>query len=114
MEHPVSKEFSILEKNIMNISISSIRTALTTAIKNNTHPFRYFTLATVNAIGVPYTRTVVLRNIDIDLIMTICTDKRSRKILHIEQQNKVSLLFLDPIKSIQLVIQAEVQESQVG
>jgi len=85
---------------------SSIKSELQDATKLKNHPFRYVALATTDAMGIPHTRTVVLRSVDNDLNMLVYTDQRSNKIAHINHQNKVSLLFLDPKKFIQIAIQA--------
>lgn len=68
------------------------------------HPFRYFTLATLGLENIPRLRTVVLRKITDDLTLTFYTDKRSNKISHLKENNKVSLLFYHPKKLLQLQI----------
>ncbi len=69
------------------------------------HPFRYFTLATSGPENIPRLRTVVLRKVSENLMLTFYTDKRSTKIAHIEKNNKVSLLFYHPKKLLQLQIE---------
>ncbi|MEK6155135.1 pyridoxamine 5'-phosphate oxidase family protein [Flavobacteriaceae bacterium 3-367] len=69
------------------------------------HPFRYFTLGTVGLDRLARLRTVVLRKITEDLVLTFYTDKRSKKVTHIKENNKVSLLFYHPEKLLQLKIE---------
>ena len=69
------------------------------------HPFRYFTLATLGLENIPRLRTVVLRKITDDLTLTFYTDKRSKKIAHLKENNKVSLLFYHPKKLLQVQIE---------
>ncbi len=69
------------------------------------HPFRYFTFATVGLDHVARLRTVVMREVDSDLNIIFFTDKRSKKITHIKENNKVSLLLYHPEKLMQLRIE---------
>lgn len=69
------------------------------------HPFRHFTLGTVGLDRLARLRTVVLRKVNEDLILTFYTDKRSKKVTHIKENNKVSLLFYHPDKLLQLKIE---------
>ena len=68
------------------------------------HPFRFFTLGTVGLDKMARLRTVVLRNVAEDLTLTFYTDKRSKKIIHINENSKVSTLFYHPDKMMQLKI----------
>ncbi len=74
------------------------------ALKNKKHPFRYFTLATVGFNSTPRLRTVVLRAIDKDLNMMIYTDRRSKKVTHITENTKVSMLFFNVEKQLQVTV----------
>ncbi len=69
------------------------------------HPFRYFTLATVGLDKMARLRTVVLRKITNDLKLIFYTDRRSKKIIHITENPKVSLLFYHPKLMLQLKIE---------
>ncbi len=69
------------------------------------HPFHYFTLGTVGLDPMARLRTVVLRKVSEDLVLTFYTDKRSKKITHIKENNKISLLFYHPEKLLQLKIE---------
>lgn len=69
------------------------------------HPFRYFTLATIGVDYTPRLRTVVLRKVAKDLTLTFYTDRRSKKITHLKENNKASLLFYHPKKMLQLKIE---------
>ncbi len=91
------------------IIFSTIVNDLKKAIETPGHPFRYFTLATSSINGTPRLRTLVLRELDEQLNLTIYTDKRSKKITHINEHNIVSLLFLDTERLIQLSIRAKAE-----
>ena len=69
------------------------------------HPFRYFTVATVGLDRMARLRTVVLRNVTENLMIRFFTDKRSKKITHIKENPKVSMLFYHPQKLVQLKIE---------
>ncbi|NNE77421.1 MAG: pyridoxamine 5'-phosphate oxidase family protein [Pricia sp.] len=69
------------------------------------HPFRYFTLATIGLDRMPRLRTIVLRQVSEDLGITFFTDRRSKKITHIQENNKVSLLFYEPKKLLQIKVE---------
>jgi len=69
------------------------------------HPFRYFTLSTVGVDLLPRQRTVVLRKVTDDLQLSFYTDLRSKKIIHIKENNKVGLLFYNSKKLLQLKIE---------
>ncbi|MFD0861253.1 pyridoxamine 5'-phosphate oxidase family protein [Sungkyunkwania multivorans] len=90
----------------MDVIFASIIKDLKIALKDKSHPYRYFTLATVGFNNTPRLRTVVLRDMDEDMNMFIYTDRRSKKITHITENNKVSLLFFNPEKSLQVSVKA--------
>ncbi|NJB70529.1 pyridoxine/pyridoxamine 5'-phosphate oxidase [Saonia flava] len=69
------------------------------------HPFRFFTLGTVGLERMARLRTVVLRELTPELQLIFYTDRRSKKILHIKENNRVSLLFYHPEKLLQLKIE---------
>lgn len=69
------------------------------------HPFRYGTLGTVGLEYLARLRTIRLREVTPNLKLTFYTDKRSKKILHIKENPKVSLLFYHPEKLLQLRIE---------
>ena len=69
------------------------------------HYFKYFTLATLGVDKFARLRLVALQNVSDDLKMTFFTDKRSKKVLHIKENNRVSLLFYHHKKLIQLRIE---------
>ncbi|MGI9545888.1 MAG: pyridoxamine 5'-phosphate oxidase family protein [Flavobacteriaceae bacterium] len=68
------------------------------------HPFRYFSLATVGVDHMVRQRILVLRKANKDLLLTFFTDYRSKKIMHIRENNRVSLLFYDAVNLIQIRI----------
>lgn len=65
------------------------------------HPFRYFTLATIEN-NKPQQRTVVLRKTLTDLSLIFYTDKRTPKIAHLQQNASCSALFYHPKKLLQI------------
>ena len=71
------------------------------------HPYRYFTLATVGTGSVARLRTVVLRRVSEDFKLIFYTDRRSKKITHIKENNHVSLLFYHPKQLLQLKIEGK-------
>ena len=73
------------------------------------HYFKYFTLATLGVDKFARLRLVALRNVSDDLKLTFFTDKRSKKVLHIKEDNRVSLLFYHHKKLIQLRIEGIAQ-----
>ena len=83
----------------------NLREELNRGFIESNHPFKYFTLGTVGLDNMARLRTVVLRNISENLMLTFYTDKRSKKIRHITENNKVSLLFYHPEKMIQIKIE---------
>ena len=70
------------------------------------HPFHYFTIATLGVDKFARLRLVALRNVSEDLKLTFFTDKRSKKVLHIKENPRVTLLFYHPTKLLQLRIEA--------
>lgn len=69
------------------------------------HPFGFFTLATVGLDHLARLRTIVLREVNNDLQLVFYSDKRAKKVTHIKENNKVSLLFYHSEKSIQVKIE---------
>ncbi len=69
------------------------------------HPFRYCTLGTVGLGATARLRTIVLRRVSEDLKLVFYTDRRSKKIGHIKENNTVSLLFYHPKKLLQLKVE---------
>ncbi len=83
---------------------NEIKEELQKGVSNSNHPFKFGVLGTVDANNAPKLRTVVLRNISDELVFSFYTDERSSKINHIQNNNKVSLLFYHPEKLLQLKI----------
>jgi len=79
-----------------------LKAELHKGVSKKGHPFRYCTLATIGADNFPRQRTVVLRRVADDLKFTFYTDKRSEKIIHIREDNRVSVLFYHPKKLLQI------------
>lgn len=72
------------------------------------HPFRYFTLGTINA-DKPRQRTVVLRKVLPDMSLLIYTDLRSQKVADITSNSAVSALFYHPKQLLQLHIDGQAE-----
>jgi general stress protein 26 len=86
---------------------------LKSALKHKKHPFRYFTLSTLSLNGAPQSRTVVLRDFDSEnLILTIFTDSRSKKVEELKEDKRAELLFYDPNQLLQLTIKVNLTESK--
>ena len=87
-----------------NAFFSELKEDLKNGATERDHPFRYFTFATVGSGRIARLRTVVLRKVDSDLKLTFYADQRSKKVIHIKENNNVSLLFYNPGKLFQLRI----------
>ncbi|MBT8263793.1 MAG: pyridoxamine 5'-phosphate oxidase family protein [Muriicola sp.] len=74
-------------------------------VSQKRHAFRYFTLATVALDKVARLRTIVLRNVSEDLQLTFFTDSRSKKMIHLQENKKVGLLFYNPENLMQIRIE---------
>ena len=76
---------------------------LQSSVEQAQHPFKFATLATLGLERLPRMRTIKIRNFDPEgMQLTFYTDSRSKKILHIKENNKVSLLMYHPEKLLQL------------
>ncbi|TDQ30960.1 pyridoxamine 5'-phosphate oxidase family protein [Zeaxanthinibacter enoshimensis] len=82
-----------------------LKEELLAAPLNDGHPFRTGTFGTVGLDMMARLRTIVLRKTDPDLNMTFYTDFRSKKIIHIKENPKVSLLLYHPEKKLQLKVE---------
>ncbi|WP_276391191.1 pyridoxamine 5'-phosphate oxidase family protein [Eudoraea chungangensis] len=69
------------------------------------HPFRTFVLGTTGLEKIARQRTVVLRGLTKDLEICFYTDYRSKKVVHIKENNKVGLLFYHPEKRLQIKLE---------
>lgn len=90
----------------MKSTFDEIKSELQIGAKDKNHPFHYFTIATLGVDKFARLRLVALRNVSNDLKLTFFTDKRSKKVLHIKENPRVSLLFYHPKKLLQLRIEA--------
>lgn len=88
------------------ILFEQLKSELASGSSKKGHPFRYFTLATLNN-TVPQQRMVVLRKFSDNFRLTIYTDGRSQKISQITSNPTVSGLFYHPKKMIQLKIEGK-------
>jgi pyridoxine/pyridoxamine 5'-phosphate oxidase len=79
------------------------------AVHDKFHEWRTPVLATVDAIGAPQVRTVILRQVDVSSHqLTFFTDSRAPKVSQLLAQPKASLLFWSNRLSWQLRVQAHV------
>ncbi len=69
------------------------------------HPFRCATLGTVGLGTMARLRTVVIRGYSETDGITFYTDKRSKKVMHLKENPKASILFYHPTKLLQLRIE---------
>lgn len=88
-----------------NRFFDEIKDELRKGVEKKGHPFRYFTLATLGVDKYARLRTLVLRKVSEDLMLTFFTDKRSKKIIHIKENKRVSLLFYHPEELLQIRVQ---------
>ena len=91
-----------------NQFLEEARIALINGHAKKRHPFRYFTLATIEN-GEPRQRTVVLRKTLTDLSFVFYTDKRTQKIEDLQQNSSCSALFYNPKKLLQLRISGKAE-----
>ncbi|MDV7139394.1 pyridoxamine 5'-phosphate oxidase family protein [Maribacter sp. TH_r10] len=89
----------------MQSIFEEILSELQNGAKDREHPYHYFTIATLGVDKFARLRLVALRNVSNDLKLTFFTDKRSKKVLHIKENPRVSLLFYHPEKLLQLRIE---------
>ncbi|SFR49546.1 Pyridoxine/pyridoxamine 5'-phosphate oxidase [Robiginitalea myxolifaciens] len=77
--------------------------SLTEAVKQSDHPWRTGSLATQGLDNMPRQRTIVLREFDPDSVrLCFYTDSRSKKMVHIKEDKRVSLLLYNPKELVQL------------
>ncbi|PCJ96898.1 MAG: pyridoxamine 5'-phosphate oxidase [Flavobacteriaceae bacterium] len=84
---------------------NEIKQELQAGVDQKKHPFGFFTLGTVGLDRLARLRMVMLRAVGDDLQLVFYSDKRAKKVTHIKENNKVSLLFYHPEKFIQLKIE---------
>lgn len=82
-----------------------LKSELQKGVHKKGHPFRYGVLGTVGLSKMARLRIVVLREVHDNLTLTFFTDKRSKKLIHIKENNKVSMLFYHPKKLLQLKVE---------
>ena len=77
--------------------------ALTQGAHDKTHAFHLPALATVSGEGKPMVRHLILRAASpVDRTLHFFTDSRSQKIMEIDQNPDVNLVFYDPAAQVQL------------
>ena len=98
----------MLNKEFQEI-YEKIEESMIDALKNSAHPFRTFSLASIDD-KMPSLRTVVLRDFSIDSRFLDChSDLRSPKVDELKKNNKFSALFYSTEKKIQLRFKGEVE-----
>ena len=91
--------------NDIDKTLLEIKSMLSRGVKDRKSNFHYTTLCTVDKDSRPQARTVILRRFDIEKFhLSIHSDLRSNKINEIKKNKKVSLVFYDDRKKIQLRI----------
>ena len=97
----LNKEFQEICEKIEQLMIN--------ALKNSAHPFRTFSLASIDD-KMPSLRTVVLRDFSIDNRFLDChSDIRSPKVDELKKNNKFSALFYSTEEKIQLRFKGKVE-----
>ena len=89
----------------MDNYFEELKTELRAGAENREHSFHYFVLGTEGVDHMVRQRIIVLRNFGDDLKLSFFTDYRSKKVTHIRENNRVSLLFYDPANLLQLRIE---------
>lgn len=72
------------------------------------HPFRYVNLGTTGE-NFPQVRTVVLREVTLELEFLVFTDYRSEKVREIQTSSQVALHFYHPKKMLQIRVEAKAE-----
>ena len=86
-----------------------IESLMSEALKDSAHPYRTFSLATIDE-KMPNLRTVVLRDFSLESKFFDChSDLRSPKIKQLEKNNEFSALFYSSEKKIQLRFKGTVE-----
>lgn len=85
--------------------LEEIKNEIQKGITDKNHPFKFCAMATNSNGNEPKLRTVVLREFKEDMLLSIFTDKRSKKVIQIKNDNKVSLLLFHPEKLVQVFIE---------
>ena len=88
-----------------NSHFTELKKELQKGVTDAEHPFRYCTMATVGLDRMARLRTVRVRSVSDDMAISIYTDKRSKKIIHIKENKLVSMLFYHPDKLLQLKVE---------
>ncbi len=103
--------FITLDFNFIALTMSSffkeIKQQLHFGVHKRGHSFRFGVLATVGLNNSPEIRTIVLRDVSEPLKLTFFTDQRSNKIAQIRANNRVSLLFYNPDKMLQVKVEGK-------
>ena len=94
--------------------LNKIFEQLTEASRQKTHPFRLCTLGTVGLDRMARLRTVVLREVLPDRDLLFFTDRRSKKVTHLKENNLAGMLFYDPKNKVQVKIEGAAQIIREG
>ncbi len=98
----------MLKKEFKEI-YEKIESLMSQALKNSAHPYRTFSLASIDE-KMPSLRTVVLRDFSLEENHFDChSDLRSPKIKQLEKNNEFSALFYSSEKKIQLRFKGNVE-----
>ena len=90
----------------MNTSyLNKIFEQLTEATRDKAHPYRLCTLGTVGLDRMARLRTVVLREVLPNRDLLVFTDRRSKKVTHLKENNMVGMLFYDAASKVQVKVE---------
>lgn len=92
-----------------NEMLNDLFTGLSVASKEKNHPYRYFCMASCGINGHLRQRTMVLRDVIDGEFLMAYTDRRSKKMTHINEHNEVSLLFFNPETLTQITMKTYVE-----
>jgi len=92
---------------MINSFFEELNSEIKKGVTERGHPFRLITMATLGNETVARLRTVVLREVSENLLITIYTDSRTQKIKHLNANHQVSFLLYHPEKMLQLKIEGK-------
>ena len=90
-------------KDTLDSAFLNIKHELRRSVKDKKHPYRFAVMSTVYQ-GEIGTRYLVLRDLGEDLSLYFYTDARTEKVMHLQADPTVALLFFHPRKKAQIRI----------
>lgn len=94
--------------------LTNVFAELAAASQEKSHPYRYFCMSSCGLNGHIRQRTMVLRDVIDGEFLMAYTDRRSKKMTHINEHNEVSLLFFHPetLTQITMIAYVEVEKDK--